>query len=136
MKIMFAPALALLLGGCVASGSSGRVVRASAGEAETRWMIASTIASAPHFGGWSIIGKPQFAQAGLAPGRSVGSMLFGSTSEEYCVSATMIVAGIPQRKSAFVTVNRSSSVATARVRPGYCTATAPFPELEMVSIRR
>jgi hypothetical protein len=59
-----------------------------------------------------------------------------SADEQYCVSATMIVAGIPQPKSAFVSVQRGSSVATARVRPGYCAGQFPFPELEMVGARR
>lgn len=136
MRILIVSALALALGACTASSRSGLVVGASASEADIRRMIALNVAGAPHFGGWSIIGKPRFTDAGLSPARSAGSMLFGSEGAEYCVSATMIVAGIPQPKSAFVTVYRSGSILTVRVRPGYCTASAPFPELEMMAASR
>jgi hypothetical protein len=133
MKVMLAAISAAALAGCVASSGSGgmRVVRASAGSDEIRWMIAATVANDPHFGGWSVIGAPKFSGARMSPGKAFGG-LFGGADEQYCVSATMIVAGIPQPKS----VQRGSSVATARVRPGYCAGQFPFPELEMVGARR
>jgi hypothetical protein len=117
-----------------AERSSPRVARASAGEADIRQMIAATVASNPRFGGWSIIGAPRFVDARLSPQRRFGGA-FGGNAEEYCVSATMIVAGIPQPKSAYVTVYRTNSVATARVRPGNCTGRFPFPELELAGLR-
>ena len=112
-----------------AGQGSARVAHASAGEAEIRRMIAATVASNPHFGGWSIIGAPRFTNARLSPERRFGGA-FGGGEEEYCVSATMIVAGIPQPKSAYVSVYRTRAISTARVRPGYCTGRHPFPELE------
>lgn len=123
--------------GCTNSGGfPRRIAAASATEENIRWVIAANVAASPHFGSLSIVGTARLTDAKIsAPTRRL-SFFGDGPGETYCVSATMTVAGIPQPRSAYATVVRGALALDVTLSQGWCTATYPFPELEVVSSRR